>query len=121
LRSLRPGRVRSLRDLAERDGITRRYIRRIVGLAFLRPQLVEAILQGRRPIELTATRLTELDLPLGWAEQKETTRKLTYYPGLASTSRGLLDLIVRHITQMPAMLIATFRPEFEPPGRVKSM
>jgi site-specific DNA recombinase len=55
--------------LAKRDGITRRYIRRLVDLAFLSPQLVEAILQGRQPIELTATRLTEFDLPLGWAEQ----------------------------------------------------
>jgi hypothetical protein len=46
--------------LSTREGITRRYIRRLVNLAFLSPQLVEAILQGRQPIELTATRLTEL-------------------------------------------------------------
>jgi site-specific DNA recombinase len=63
------GHVRSLQELAKRDGISRRYIRRLVGLAFLSPQLVEAILQGRQPVELTATRLTELDLPLDWAEQ----------------------------------------------------
>ena len=31
---------------------------------------VEAILQGRQPVELTATRLTELDLPLDWTEQR---------------------------------------------------
>ena len=55
--------------MAKRDGITRRYIRRLVGLTFLSPELVEAILQGRQPLELTATRLTELDLPLDWAEQ----------------------------------------------------
>jgi len=54
------GRVRSLQELAKRDGISRRYIRRLVGLAFLSPQ---------QPAELTATRLTELDLPLNWAEQ----------------------------------------------------
>jgi DNA invertase Pin-like site-specific DNA recombinase len=66
---LASGRARSLQDLAKRDGITRRYIRRLVDLAFLSPQLVEAILQGRQPIEVTATRLTEFDLPLGWAEQ----------------------------------------------------
>jgi site-specific DNA recombinase len=63
------GRARSLQELAKREGITRRYIRRLVGLAFLSPQLVEAILQGRQPVELTATRLTELDLPLDWTEQ----------------------------------------------------
>jgi site-specific DNA recombinase len=63
------GRARSLQDLAKRDGISRRYIRRLVDLAFLSPELVEAILQGRQPIALTATRLVELDLPRDWAEQ----------------------------------------------------
>jgi ParB-like chromosome segregation protein Spo0J len=67
---LATGRARSLQELAKRDGITRRYIRRLVNLAFLSPQLVEAILQGRQPAELTATRLTELDLPLDWTEQR---------------------------------------------------
>jgi hypothetical protein len=66
---LATGRARSLQDLAQRDGITRRYIRRLVDLAFLSPELVEAILQGRQPVKLTATGLTELDLPLDWTEQ----------------------------------------------------
>ena len=66
---LATGRARSLQELAKRDGISRRYIRRLVGLAFLSPQLVEAILQGGQSVELTATRLTELDLPLDWTEQ----------------------------------------------------
>ena len=67
---LAAGRARSLGELAERDGITRRYVRRLVDLAFLSPELVEAILQGRQPVELTATRLTELDLPLDWTDQR---------------------------------------------------
>jgi site-specific DNA recombinase len=62
-------RARSLQELARHDGITRRYIRRLVGLAYLSPQLVEATLQGRQPVELTTTRLTELDLPLDWTQQ----------------------------------------------------
>ena len=66
---LATGRVRSLQQLADRDGITRRYIRRLVDLAFLSPELVEAILQSRQSIQLTATRLTEFDLPLDWTEQ----------------------------------------------------
>jgi hypothetical protein len=44
-------------------------IRRLLCLAFLSPQLVEATLQGRQPVELTATRLTEVNLPLDWTEQ----------------------------------------------------
>jgi len=67
---LAAGRARSLRELAECNGITRRYVRRLVDLAFLSPELVEAILHGRQPIELTATRLTELDLPLDWTDQR---------------------------------------------------
>ena len=66
---LATGRARSLQELAKRDGISRRYIRRLVDLAFLSPELIEAILQGRQPVALTATRLTELDLPLDWTEQ----------------------------------------------------
>jgi DNA invertase Pin-like site-specific DNA recombinase len=67
---LAAGRARSLRELAERDGITRRFVRRLVDLAFLSPELVESILHGRQPVELTATRLTELDLPLDWTDQR---------------------------------------------------
>ena len=37
---------------------------------FLSPELVEVILHGRQPVELTATRLTELDLPLNWTDQR---------------------------------------------------
>jgi site-specific DNA recombinase len=66
---LATGRARSLQELAKREGITRRYIRRLLCLAFLSPELVEAILQGRQPVELTATRLSELDLPMDWTEQ----------------------------------------------------
>jgi hypothetical protein len=68
---LATGRALSLQTLAERDGITRRYIRRLVDLAFLSPELVDAILHGRQPVALTATRLTELDLPVDWTEQRK--------------------------------------------------
>src|SRR5438552_3858794 len=67
---LAAGRARSLRELAERDGITRRYVRRLVDLAFLSPELVEVILPGRLPVKLTATRLTGLGLPIDWTEQR---------------------------------------------------
>jgi antirestriction protein ArdC len=38
---------------------------------FFGPELVDASLQGQQPVELTATRLTELDLPLDWTEQRK--------------------------------------------------
>ena len=43
---------------------------RVRPLAFLSPDLVETFLDGRQPVELTATRLTEIDLPLDWSEQQ---------------------------------------------------
>ena len=49
---LATGRARSLQELARRDAITRRYIRRLVGLAFLSPPLVEAICKAGNPSRL---------------------------------------------------------------------
>ena len=66
---LASGRSRTLQELAKRDGISRRYIRRLVNLAFLSPKLIEAMLLGRQPVDLSATRLTEFDLPLDWSGQ----------------------------------------------------
>jgi hypothetical protein len=38
---------------------------------FLAPDIVEAIVAGHQPAELTVTRLIRLeDLPLSWAEQR---------------------------------------------------
>ena len=40
-------------------------------LAFLAPEIVEAILAGTQPAHLTAETLTKhTDLPLSWTEQK---------------------------------------------------
>jgi hypothetical protein len=39
-------------------------------LAFLAPDIVEAILQGRQPVELTVLRLKRIGLPLSWVEQR---------------------------------------------------
>ena len=71
---LASGRARSFRELAERDGITPRYVRRLVYLAFLSPDLVEAMLQGRQPVELLrgenfslpSARSSTAPRPRGW-------------------------------------------------------
>jgi hypothetical protein len=68
---LRERNVSSLRELARRLGRDRSDVGRIVRLAFLAPDIVEAIASGRQPADLTVTRLTRLeDLPLSWAEQR---------------------------------------------------
>ena len=65
------GRARSLGDIAKTEGVSDRYISHLLPLAFLAPDIVEAILAGGQPVELTAETLTKcIDLPLDWTEQK---------------------------------------------------
>jgi len=67
---LASGRVRSLADIARREGIAQRYVERLSRLAFAAPRIVEAICQGRQPAELNAeTLLNRIDLPLEWSAQ----------------------------------------------------
>jgi len=69
---LAAGRAGSIQAIADREGMTQRYVSRLLPLAFLAPELVEAILAGRQPADLTAARLVnQIDLPLDWAAQRE--------------------------------------------------
>jgi site-specific DNA recombinase len=66
------GRAQSVAEIAEREGVTDRYVRRLMRLAFLAPEIVEAIVAGNQPPELTAEALAErIDLPLLWAAQEQ--------------------------------------------------
>ena len=64
------GEATSLRAIAREHGVIPRYVRRILRCAFLAPDLVEAILQGRQPPELTLDRLCK-NLPVDWGAQRE--------------------------------------------------
>jgi len=65
------GRVESVAAIAERDGVLPNYVRRLTRLAFLAPRIVEAVVAGHQPPELTAEALTErIELPLLWSEQR---------------------------------------------------
>jgi DNA invertase Pin-like site-specific DNA recombinase len=46
------------------------YLRRIVRLAFLAPDLQTMILEGTQPAGLTLEQLTRRDIPCGWADQR---------------------------------------------------
>jgi site-specific DNA recombinase len=58
------------RSLAQHTGLSRRYVGRVLEGAFLAPDIVEAILQGRQPPGLTFEKLCH-PLPLSWVEQRE--------------------------------------------------
>ena len=61
----------TLSQIAEMDSTDTAEVSRSLQLAFLAPSLVSAILDGRQPHELTATKLKRLDkLPLLWEDQR---------------------------------------------------
>lgn len=66
------GRVRSTGELAKREGLDRRSVRRLLRLGFLSPRIVEAIVEGCQPPDLTVIKLTRrIDLPLLWSAQEQ--------------------------------------------------
>jgi len=68
---LASGRANSIHAIAKAEGISGRYVARLLPLAFLAPKIVEAILSGHQPVDLTAEVLTRhTDLPFDWSEQK---------------------------------------------------
>ena len=68
---LRAGRVQSARALAKAEGVTESYVTRVLRLGFLAPSIVEAILDGRHPVEITADQLTlRAPIPAIWVEQR---------------------------------------------------
>jgi site-specific DNA recombinase len=66
---LQSGQASCMRAIARAEGLTDRYVARILPLAFLAPDIKEAILQGAQPIYLTLDQLCR-PLPLTWPEQR---------------------------------------------------
>ena len=64
----RPG--QSLNAIAASEGRCRTRLTRLVALACLAPDIVRTIVEGRQPRGLTVGRLSDVDLPLCWKEQR---------------------------------------------------
>jgi site-specific DNA recombinase len=64
------GRIPSIKALAQREQLDRRYVMRMLRLSFLAPDLIEAILIGWQPPELTLERFRR-PIPLEWAMQRK--------------------------------------------------
>jgi hypothetical protein len=67
---LRDGQVKSIASLARRESLSPGYAEKIVRLAFLAPDIVEAIIDGQQPAGLTLADLVERDIPASWIEQR---------------------------------------------------
>ena len=59
----------SIQGIALRENACPIYTRQLLPLAFLAPDLVEAILDGRQPFRLSLIGLIKATLPLRWSEQ----------------------------------------------------
>ena len=66
---LRQRRFKSISELAEAVGTDRGYVRRLLNLTLLAPDIIEAILAGNEPSGLSLQRLTR-GMPVGWDEQR---------------------------------------------------
>jgi len=66
---LEQGRFKSIAELAEAVDTDRSYVRRLLSLTLLAPDITEAILAGNEPSGLSLVRLTR-GLPVRWDEQR---------------------------------------------------
>ncbi len=72
LDKLMDGKVKTLREIAEREALPERYVRRVLELAFLAPDITQAILDGGQPETLTLEDLVMGgNLPPDWARQRK--------------------------------------------------
>ena len=68
-RMFESGRYANLTELAAAEKVTLPYLTSILQFAHLAPDLVEMILDGRQPTELTLRAISR-DLPIEWAAQR---------------------------------------------------
>lgn len=67
---LTSGRYDSLNAIAQQEKVDSSYVTRLIYLAFLDPDIVQRILKGDHPEELTAKRLMQMvPFPSAWSEQ----------------------------------------------------
>ena len=64
------GKYSSITDLSNALGVDRSYVSRIMRLALLAPDIIEAIVEGREPSGLSLEWLVK-GLPVVWGEQRE--------------------------------------------------
>jgi hypothetical protein len=60
----------TMQSIADREGITQRRVAHLVDLAFLAPDIVRSIVEGRQPPMLTADRLIKSRRRMLWSDQR---------------------------------------------------
>lgn len=67
-RMLESGEFASISELAEKEGIAFTYMARLMRLSLLSPELVDAVVDGRHPANITLANLMD-PFPADWKEQ----------------------------------------------------
>jgi hypothetical protein len=74
LQLIEKGEVHSYYELSRRENMNPGYVRRVMQLAFLSPDLVEEVLRGGESVRGGVVDITDLDIPLSWARQSDLLR-----------------------------------------------
>jgi site-specific DNA recombinase len=73
MRALRKGEYDNTAEIARRFGLSDPHVRRLLRFAYLAPEIVEAIVEGRQLRSLTVKLLLR-GIPLAWSDQRATFR-----------------------------------------------
>jgi len=68
--ALSTGIAKSLEEVAAQSGCDESHVRHRIGLAFIAPDIVEMILAGTQPRNLTLDHLLKMEMPLSWRAQR---------------------------------------------------
>jgi len=69
--ALLSGSVATMAEIASRHNVSDSYVKKIMPLAFLAPDIVEAITVGKQPAHVTTQMLIrQINIPLDWQEQR---------------------------------------------------
>jgi hypothetical protein len=69
---LEAGPPKTISNLAAANGVNASYFTRVLRTAYLAPDIIEAIIEGRQPPELTANKLVRVkNLPIDWPGQRQ--------------------------------------------------
>jgi hypothetical protein len=67
---LESGAVSSIDAIGRKENVNATYVGKLLSLAYLAPNLTEAILDGRQPSRLMVKHIRTIDIPLEWSAQR---------------------------------------------------
>jgi site-specific DNA recombinase len=81
LNLLTTGKVKSMQEIAQKEGVSSSYVTRSIYRAFLAPDIIRAIMNGTQPAHLTTDFIKRHSpLPLDWNEQRKLLKCESFVP-----------------------------------------